>query len=92
MIHQFNLYDLFILCFVQLVVATVLVLSPARHFGTRFRWTGSRITEVLLGAVGAAAVSALACFLTTVLWGLQVGGLETAAYVLTIVSVIVIVL
>ena len=50
MLLKFNLYDLFVLSFVQLVVSTVLVLSPAREIGTRFRWTGSRITEVVLGS------------------------------------------
>jgi len=92
MFHQFNLYDLFILCFVQLVVSTVLVLSPARNLGTRFRWTGSRVTEVLLGGVGAAAVSAVACFLSAELWGLPANGLETAAYLVTIFSIVVIIL
>jgi len=91
-VHDFNLYDLFVLSFVQLVVSTVLVLSPARYIGTRFRWTGSRITEVLVAALGAAAVSALACFLTAEFWGLRADGLETAAYLLTICSVVVIVL
>jgi cellulose synthase/poly-beta-1,6-N-acetylglucosamine synthase-like glycosyltransferase len=88
--HSFNLYDLFVLCFVQLVVTTLLVLSPARDFDTRFRWTGSRVTEVILGAVGAAAISAFSCFVTRVLWGLPLGGLETAAYILTVVSIVVI--
>ena len=92
MLHEFSLYDLFILCFVQLVLSTVLVLSPARHLGTRFRWTGSRVTEVLLGALGAAAISALACLLTVELWGLPASGLETATYLLTIFSVVVIAL
>jgi cellulose synthase/poly-beta-1,6-N-acetylglucosamine synthase-like glycosyltransferase len=92
MLHEFNLYDLFILCFVQLVVSTVLVLSPARRLGTRFRWMGSRITEVLLGALGAAAVAAFSVFLAAELWGLAAGGLEVAAYVLTIFSVVVIIL
>ena len=92
MLHEFNLYDLFVLCFVQLVVSTVLVLSPARYVGTRFQWTGSRITEVLLGALGAVAVAALSVFITAELWGLPADGLETAAYVLTIFSVIVIIL
>ena len=90
--HEFNLYDLFILCFVQLIVSTVLVLSPARNLGTRFRWTGSRITEVILGAAGAALVAVVAVFLASELWGLPAGGLETAGYLLWIFSVVVIVL
>ena len=91
-LFAFNLYDLFVFAFVQLVVSTVLVLSPAREIGIRFRWTGSRITEVLVGSVVAVAISALACVLTQVLWGLPAGGLETAAYLLVIVSVVVIAL
>jgi cellulose synthase/poly-beta-1,6-N-acetylglucosamine synthase-like glycosyltransferase len=89
---KFNLYDLFVLSFVQLIVSTVLVLSPARGIGTRFRWTGSRITEVLLGTVGAAGISVFACAAARALWGLPIGGLETAALPLLIVSVAVIAL
>ncbi len=92
LLHEFNLYDLFVLCFVQMVVATVLVLSPARRVGTRFRWTGSRVTEVFLGALGAVVVSSLSCFLTAELWGLPVGGLEMAAFLLTIFSVVIVIL
>ena len=64
MLLRFSLYDLYVLSFVQLFVSTVLVLSPAREIGIRFRWTGSRITEVLVGSVGAVAISAVACVLT----------------------------
>ena len=92
MLLKLNLYDLFVLSFVQLIVSTVLVLSPVREIGIRSRWTGSRITEVLVGSVGAVAISAIACVLTQVLWGLPIGGLETAAYPLVIVSVVVIAL
>jgi cellulose synthase/poly-beta-1,6-N-acetylglucosamine synthase-like glycosyltransferase len=91
-LREFNLYDLFILSFVQLVLATVLVLSPARHIRTRFRWMGSKITEVLLGALGAVAITALACVLSVELWGLSVSGVETAAYLLVIFSLGVIIL
>ncbi|MGO9584252.1 MAG: glycosyltransferase [Acidimicrobiales bacterium] len=92
-LREFNLYDLFILSFVQLVLATVLVLSPAREIvRTRFRWTGSKVTEVLLGALGAAAITALACVLSAELWGLPVSGLETAAYLLVVFSLGVIIL
>jgi Glycosyl transferase family 2 len=89
---RFNLYDLFVLSFVQLVVSTVLVLSPAREIGSRFRWTGSRITEVLVSSMGAVAISAVACVITQVVWGLPISSLETAAYPLVIVSVVVIAL
>jgi cellulose synthase/poly-beta-1,6-N-acetylglucosamine synthase-like glycosyltransferase len=90
MLLGFNLYDLFVLSFVQLMVSTVLVLSPAREIGNRFRWTGSRITEVLVGSVAAVAISAVAVVVTHELWGLPIGGLETGAYVLVVVSVVVI--
>ena len=92
MFHSFRLYDLFILSFVQLLVSTVLVLSPLRDLDPRSRWTGSRVTEVLLGALGAAVIAGISCFLTFVLWGLPLEGLESAAYVLVICSVVVIVL
>jgi cellulose synthase/poly-beta-1,6-N-acetylglucosamine synthase-like glycosyltransferase len=91
-LREFSLYDLFVLSFVQLVVLTVLVLSPARMIGTRFRWTGSKVTEVLIGAVIAAALAAFSCFLAAEVWGLPAGGVETAAYLLVIFSVTVIVL
>ena len=45
MFNDLRAYDLFILGFMQLVVCTVLVLSPARNIDTRFRWTGSRPEE-----------------------------------------------
>ena len=45
MLANFSLYDLFVFSFVQLVLTTVLVLSPARDIGTRFRWYDRR--EVL---------------------------------------------
>ena len=86
---KFNIYDLYILSFVQLILATVLVLSPARELGTRFRWTGSRITEIIVGGAGAVVISAVACVLTHELWGVAVGGLETAAIPLVITSVVV---
>ena len=89
MLLKFNLFDLFYLSFIQLILSTVLVLSPARGVGTRFRWTGSRVTEIFVGGVGAAVISAVACVVTHELWGLPVGGLETAAYLLVIASVVV---
>ena len=60
MLLNFNLYDLFVLSFVQLIVSTVLVLSPAREIGSRYRWTGSRLTEVLVSSLGAVAITAIA--------------------------------
>ena len=92
MLLKFSLYDLFYLSFVQLMLSTVLVLSPARGIGTRFRWTGSRITEVFVGGLGAVAVSAVAVVITHALWGLPFGGLETAACVLVLTAVVAMVL
>ena len=83
------LYDLLFLSFVQLILSTVLVLSPARGIGSRFRWTGSRITEVIVGGVGAVAISAAAVGVTHAVWGLPVVGLGTGAYLLVAVSVVV---
>ena len=86
------LYDLLLLSYTQLIVSTVLVLSPAREMGSRFRWTGSRMTEVVVSGVGAVAIAAVSCVLTQVLWGLPIAGLETAAYLLVVVSIVVIAL
>jgi cellulose synthase/poly-beta-1,6-N-acetylglucosamine synthase-like glycosyltransferase len=91
MLHSFRLYDLFILSFVQLIVSTVLVLSPARQLDTRLRWTGSRFTEVALGTLGAAVVSAVSVFITVVLWGLPLPGVEAAAYLMVVLTLVVII-
>src|ERR1700689_4417749 len=89
MFLKFNIYDLFFLSFIQLVLSTILVLSPARTIGARFRWTGSRITELLVGAAEAVAISAVACVVTHEIWGLPYSSLETGAYLLVVVSVVV---
>jgi cellulose synthase/poly-beta-1,6-N-acetylglucosamine synthase-like glycosyltransferase len=90
-LHSFRFYDLFVLSFVQLVVTTVLVLSPARNLDTRFRWTGSRVTEVVLGGLGAAALAAVSALLAALLWGLPLNRLGVAAYPLVIFSLVVII-
>jgi cellulose synthase/poly-beta-1,6-N-acetylglucosamine synthase-like glycosyltransferase len=90
---EFSLYDLSILSFVQLALTTVLVLSPVREIGNRFRWTGSRITEVIVNTIGAVGITAASCGLTHVLWGLPIdGGLDTSAFLLVLVSILVITL
>src|SRR5205814_1788220 len=89
MLLNFNLYVLFVCSFVQILLTTVLVLSPARDIGTRFRWTVSKITEVLLGGVGAVAIATIACVLTHLLWGVPMAGVETAAFLLVLTSVVV---
>ena len=92
MLLDFNLYDLLYLTFVQLILSTVLVLSPVRGIGSRFGWTGSRITEVIVGGVGAVAISAAAVGVAHAVWGLPIVGLGTGAYLLVVVSVVVIAL
>ncbi len=92
MLHEFSIYDLFVLAFVQLVISGVLVVSPLRNLGLQFQWTGSKITEVLLGALGAVVVVAGSVLVTKEFWGLSISGLETAAYLLAVFSIVVIVL
>jgi hypothetical protein len=89
-LRSFTFYDIFILSFVQLVVCTVLVMTPARRADTRFRWTGSRVTEVILGGIGAAMVAVVSVALAALLWGLPIKGLEVAAYPLAVFSIVVI--
>jgi cellulose synthase/poly-beta-1,6-N-acetylglucosamine synthase-like glycosyltransferase len=91
-LRDFNLYVLFVLCFVQLIVSTTLVLSPIRDLSTGSPRRGSRLIEVTRGGVVAAAVSAVGCFLTNILWGLPIAELEMAACILVILSVVVLVL
>ena len=90
MLDNFTLYDLYIVGFLQLVVATLLVLSPARRFDTRWRWTGSRFTQIGLEVLAAAAIAAAAGALGVVLWGLPINGAGVASYVLVAFSFIVI--
>ena len=92
MLHDFSLYDLFVLSFIQLIVTTLLVLSPARFISTRFSWTGSRISEVLLASLGAIAVAAVSVLVAARLWDLPTAGLAPAAYLLVLVSIAVIIL
>jgi cellulose synthase/poly-beta-1,6-N-acetylglucosamine synthase-like glycosyltransferase len=89
MLLHFNVFDFYYLSFIQLIVSTVLVLSPARSLGTRYRWTGSRITEVFVGGLGTVAIAAASCWLTHELWGLPYSGLESPACALVVVAVVV---
>ncbi len=89
MLFHFSVFDFYYLAFVQLIVSGVLVLSPVRGIGTRYRWTGSRITEVFVGGLGAVAVAALSCWVTHEVWGLQYAGLETSACALVVTAVVV---
>jgi cellulose synthase/poly-beta-1,6-N-acetylglucosamine synthase-like glycosyltransferase len=88
--HAFGFYDLFIVSFVQLILSTVLILSPARDISTRFRWTGSRITEVLLGVLAATVMAVVSSVVAAGVWGLPAARIETAAVLLTIFSAAVI--
>jgi cellulose synthase/poly-beta-1,6-N-acetylglucosamine synthase-like glycosyltransferase len=90
-LQAFNLYDLFVLCFVQLVVSTMLILSPARHLRTQLSWTGSKVTEVFLAGAVASALASLSGLLSVQLWGLDSAGVEIAACVLVLISLAVIV-
>ncbi|MGD0811930.1 MAG: hypothetical protein ABSA91_19815, partial [Acidimicrobiales bacterium] len=85
----FNLYDLFVMSFVQLLLSTALVLSPARNLDTKLRWTGSRVTEILVGTVAATAVAAAASVVTVEVWGLGARPVETAGLLLVLASVVV---
>ena len=91
-LRDLHLYDLVVLSFAQLAIFTLLLLSPAREIGARFRWTGSRITEVLVSSSGAVGLCALSCFLVAELTGLPASGLEDAAYILSIFLIVAIAL
>jgi cellulose synthase/poly-beta-1,6-N-acetylglucosamine synthase-like glycosyltransferase len=90
-LSDFSFYDLFITAFMQLMVTTVLVFSGLRNLENRLRWSGSRILEILVGAAMASGLAALACVLAIVVWGLPAQGAQGAAFVLALVSILVVI-
>ena len=74
MLFRLNLYDFTLVGFMQLFLATALLLSPAGRFSRH--WSGSKFTEVLFGSSGALAIAVPACWLVSVIWGIPLSTLE----------------
>ena len=89
---QSDLYALFLLSFVQLFIATALIMTPLREIGVMFRWAGSRPIEVALSGLATIPILAIACVLAKALWGLPLGSLEDAACLVLAFTLLVIAL
>ena len=89
MLYRLNLYDFSLVGFMQLFLASVLLLSPARRFNGSRRWSGSRFAEVLFSSAGALLLAVPACWLVTVIWGIPLRTLELPGAVVTLIAVIV---
>ena len=89
MLFRLNLYDFTLVGFIQLFLATALLLSPARRYSRR--WNGSRFSEVLFSSSGALAVAVPACWLVSVIWGIPFSALELPMTAVMVIAVIVVV-
>jgi len=92
LLRQFNLYDLFIVAFAQFDLDDGAGTESCREFDTRFPVDRLQDHRSPPRRSQRVAISALACFVTYEVWAKPVGGLETAAYLLAIFGVVVIVL
>jgi cellulose synthase/poly-beta-1,6-N-acetylglucosamine synthase-like glycosyltransferase len=91
MLFRLNLYDFSLVGFIQLFLASALLLSPVRRFSGSRRWTGSKFTEVLFNSTGALVIAVPACWLVSVIWGIPLRTLELPGAVVVLIAVIVVV-
>ena len=89
MLFRLNLYDFTLVGFMQLFLATPLLLSPARRFS--LRGSGSRFSEVIFSSTGALAIAVAACWLVSVIWGIPLTTLELPGTTVVLIAVIVVV-
>jgi cellulose synthase/poly-beta-1,6-N-acetylglucosamine synthase-like glycosyltransferase len=89
MLFRLNLYYFTLVGFMQLFLATALLLSPARRFN--LRGSGSRFSEVVFSTGGALAIAVPACWLVTVIWGLPLTTLELPGAAVVLVAFIVVI-
>ena len=89
MLFRINLYYFTLVGFMQLFLATALLLSPARRFS--LRGSGSRFSEVLFGSIGALAIAVPACWLVWAIWGIPLTSLELPVSTVVLIAFIVVV-
>ena len=89
MLFRVNLYYFTLVGFMQLFLATALLLSPARRFSRR--GSGSRFSEVLFSTIGAAAIAVPACWLVWAIWGIPLTSLELPASTVVLIAFIVVI-
>ena len=90
MLYRLNLYDFSLVGFMQLFLASALLLSPAR----RFNGIGVERVEVRRGPLQLhrrARHRGPACWLVSVIWGIPLRTLELPGAVVTLIAVIVVV-
>ncbi len=89
MLFRLNLYDFTLAGFVQLFLATALLLSPARRLSRS--GSGSRFSEVLFSSIIALAIAVPACWLVAVIWGIPLTSLELPGSTVVLIAVIVVI-
>ena len=89
MLFRINLYYFTLVGFMQLFLATALLLSPARRFS--LRGSGSRFSEVLFGSIGALAIAVPACWLVWAIWGIPLTSLELPVSTVVLIAFIVVI-
>ncbi len=88
MLFRLNLYDFTLVGFMQLFLATALLLSPARRVSRSGR--GSRFSEVLFSSILALAIAVPACWLVAVIWGIPLTSLELPGSTVVLIAFIVV--
>ena len=89
MLFRINLYYFTLVGFMQLFLATTLLLSPARRFS--LRGSSSRFSEVLFSSIGALAIAVPACWLVWAIWGIPLTSLELPVSTVVLIAFIVVV-
>ena len=89
MLFRLNLYDFTLVGFVQLFLATALLLSPARRLSRSV--SGSRFSEVFFSSIIALALTEPACWLVAVIWGIPLTSLELPGSTVVLIAVIVVI-
>ena len=89
MLFRLNLYDFTLVGFVQLFLATALLLSPVRRLSRS--GSGSRFSEVFFSSIIAMAMAVPACWLVTVIWGVPLTSLELPGSTVVLIAVIVVI-
>ena len=89
MLFRVNLYYFTLVGFMQLFLATGLLLSAARRFS--LRGSGSRFSEVLFGTMGALVIAAPACWFVWAIWGIPLTSLELPVSAVVLLAFVVVI-
>jgi len=89
MLFRLNLYDFTLVGFMQLFLATALLLSPLRRLSRS--GSGSKFSEVSFSSIVAMAMAVPACWLVAVIWGIPLTSLELPGSTVVLIAVIVVI-